>query len=168
MKVLLTGSYDPITNGHVSLIEKCAELFEEVHVIAFLNAQKINMFSAQERRAMLGLACAAYENVVTGSDDGYVVDYAAKHGISVLIRGVRNADDFIYEKQMADNNHALSPGITTLFIPADRGWEDISSHVVREKLTQGEDIASLVPPSVDSYIKKLAEQNGFIQGKDVR
>ena len=161
MKVLLAGSYDPITNGHMSLIKKCAGLFEEVHVVAFLNAQKKNLFSAYERRTMLQLACDEFDNVVTGSDNGYVVEYAARNGISVLIRGVRNTDDFIYEKQMADNNHKLSPDITTLFIPADSGWEEISSHAVRERLSRGEDIAPLVPTPVEPYIKQWADQKGL-------
>ncbi|MCI8331831.1 MAG: pantetheine-phosphate adenylyltransferase [Clostridiales bacterium] len=157
MKVLLTGSYDPITNGHVSLIRKCAGLFDEVHVVAFFNAQKTNMFSAQQRQAMLALACAEFDNVVTGSDDGFVVDYADRHGISVLIRGVRDTDDFVYEKQMADNNHRFNPSITTLFIPADSGWENISSHAVRERLAKGEEIASLVPSAVENYIRQLSK-----------
>lgn len=152
LKVLLAGSYDPITSGHFSLIEKCASRFDEVHVVAFINAEKKALFSVSQREEMLKIACRPFANVVTGSDSGYVVDYAARHGIALLIRGVRDQTDFAYEKIMADNNRKLNPQILTMFIPADPAWQQVSSHLVKDRIAAGQAYAPLLPPGVGDYI----------------
>lgn len=151
-KVLLAGSYDPITNGHLALIRTCAALFDEVYVVAFINAEKDAHFPTALREQMLRVACAPFANVITGSDSGYVVDYAARHGIPILVRGIRDENDLSYEMHMANNNRKFNPSITTVFLPADPSIASVSSSAVRERLARGEDITSLVPPGVAELI----------------
>lgn len=147
-KVLLAGSYDPITNGHLALVRTCAALFSQVHVVSFLNADKTVTYTAPQRLAMLEAACGDIPGTVVATDDGMVVDYARRHGIRILVRGVRGEADLPYEMQMARNNRAFDADITTFFLPADSDLEDISSSEVRRRLAAGEDISHLVPPAV--------------------
>lgn len=154
-KVLLAGSYDPITNGHAALVRKCAELFDEVFAVVFINAEKNCRFSLDERKDMLRLAFADLNNVTVDSYEGMTVDYARKHGINILVRGVRGAADIEYEMVMANNNREYAPEITTLFLPADKELSAISSGGVREKLKRGESIIEYVPAPVAEYIYRL-------------
>ncbi len=151
-KVLLAGSYDPITNGHMSLIRTCSELFDEVHVVAFINAEKQALFSVADREKMLRAACAPFANAVTGFYPGYVVEYAARNGIRILVRGVRTAEDFDYEMIMARNNHGFDPNITTFLLPADPSLAEICSSDVRAQALRGEDISAFVPEGVAPLI----------------
>lgn len=147
-KVLLAGSYDPITNGHLALVRTCASLFSQVHVVSFLNADKTVTYSADRRLAMLTAACEDIPGTVVATDDGMVVDYARRNGIRILVRGVRGEADLPYEMEMARNNHAYDPDVTTFFLPADASLQDVSSSEVRRRLAAGEDISHLVPPAV--------------------
>ena len=147
-KVILTGSFDPITNGHLALVKRCADLFEEVHVVAFLNADKVNTYTASQHEEMLAAACEGMDNVITASDGGMVVDYCRRHGINIIVRGLRGAEDLDYEMEMARNNRGYAPEITTFFLPADSENADISSGEVRRRFAAGEDISGLVPERV--------------------
>lgn len=151
-KVLIAGSYDPITNGHLSLIRTCAALFDQVHVVAFINAEKTAVYPTSLREQMLRVACAPFTNVVTGSDSGYVVDYAERHEIPILVRGIRNENDLSYELHMANNNRKFNPSITTMFLPADPSVASVSSSTVRDRLARAEKITDLVPPGVAELI----------------
>lgn len=147
-KVILTGSFDPITNGHLALVKTCARLFDEVHAVAFLNADKVNTYSPAQREAMLEAACEGIDNVVTASDDGMVVDYCRRNGINIIVRGLRGREDLDYEMEMARNNRGYAPDIITFFLPADSENADISSGEVRRRFAAGEDISGLVPERV--------------------
>lgn len=153
-KVLLAGSYDPITNGHAALVRKCAALFDEVYAVVFINAEKTCLFSLEQRKEMLRLAFAGLDNVTVDAYEGMTVDYARKNGINILVRGVRGASDVEYEMIMANNNRRYAPEITTLFLPADEELSGLSSGAVREKLKRGESIRDYVPAPVCEYIER--------------
>ena len=152
-KVILTGSFDPITNGHLALVKRCAVLFDEVHVVAFLNADKVNTYTPLQREEMLAAACDGLDNVVTASDDGMVVDYCRRNGINIIVRGIRGREDVDYEMEMAHNNSTYEPTVTTFFLPADSEYEDISSGEVRIRFAAGEDISALVPAGVEKLMR---------------
>lgn len=160
-KVLLAGSYDPVTNGHMALIRQCAKLFDEVHVVVFINAEKSGTFTIEQRKQMLEDACRDYPNVITGSDPGLVVDYAARNDIKILVRGIRGEQDLAYEMQMAKNNRTYSPNITTFFLPADNSLSRISSSEVRERIQRGEDITDLVPDGAARLIERIQKKDCF-------
>lgn len=153
-KVILTGSFDPITNGHLALVKTCANLFDEVHVVAFLNADKVNTYTPSQREEMLATACEGIDNVVTASDDGMVVDYCRRNGINIIVRGLRGKEDLDYEMEMAHNNSTYAPEVSTFFLPADSEYEDISSGEVRRRFALGEDISDLVPAGVLSLMNE--------------
>jgi pantetheine-phosphate adenylyltransferase len=150
--VLLPGSYDPPTRGHLSLVMQAAREYERVHVIAFVNPQKTYTFTPEEREEMLRLMTAQIPNVTVGFSDGLVIDYARKNGISLLIKGYRNKTDLAYEKTQADWNLAHG-GIETRLLPAIEGEENISSTAARAALLSGKNEA-LLCESVLDFIKK--------------
>ena len=156
-KVILTGSFDPITNGHLALVKTCARLFDTVHVVAFLNADKVNTYTSSQREEMLEAACEGLDNVVTASDDGMVVDYCRRHGINIIVRGLRGREDLEYEMIMAKNNGAYAPEISTFFLPADDEHGGISSSDVRRRFENGEDVSSLVPAGVEGLMRKYCQ-----------
>ncbi|MBO4413625.1 MAG: pantetheine-phosphate adenylyltransferase [Clostridia bacterium] len=137
-KALITGSFDPITTGHLDIITRAAAIFDAVFVVAFENAGKKCMFSPEKRLALMARACSGIKNVVTDYYDGYVVDYMKIHGIDVIVRGIRDADDAVYELMMAHNNRRYYEKAETVFLPASEGLENISSTAVREAVLRGE------------------------------
>ncbi len=142
---LITGSFDPVTRGHLDLIRRTAALFERVEVVIFRNSQKSPMFSEAERLAWLSAVCReAGENVRVSLSDGTVADYAKARGIRVIIKGVRNAVDLAYEQDMASLNR-MAGGCETLFLPTDPALSFISSSSVREVLCRGLDAQALLP-----------------------
>lgn len=156
-KVLLTGSFDPITKGHMALVRTCARLFGQVHVVAFLNAEKVNTYTSSQREEMLSAACRGLDNVVTASDDGMVVDYCRRHGIRVIVRGLRGEEDLEYEMTMAKNNSTYDPDVATFFLPAHEEFGHLSSSEVRRRFVSGEDISGLVPAGVAELMKKYGQ-----------
>ncbi|MBQ7603790.1 MAG: pantetheine-phosphate adenylyltransferase [Clostridia bacterium] len=137
-KALITGSFDPITTGHLDIITRAAGLFDAVYVVAFENAEKKCMFSPEKRLRLMEKACSGIKNVITDYYDGYVVDYMKIHGIDVIVRGIRNPGDAEYELMMAKNNRKLYEKAGTVFLPASDGFEKISSTAVREAIGRGE------------------------------
>ncbi len=155
IKVLLAGSYDPITNGHADLVRRCACIFDEVHAVVFVNAEKTCRFTLNERKEMLRLAFRDLDNVKVDAYGGMTVDYAREHDIKILVRGVRGAQDVEYEMIMADNNRRFAPEITTLFLPSGDGLSGVSSHAVRDMLERGESVRGYVPDPVAEYLEKM-------------
>ena len=150
--VLLPGSYDPPTRGHLSLIEQAAREYERVYAVAFVNPQKTYTFTPKEREEMLRLMTAHLPSVTVGFSEGLVIDYARKNGISLLIKGYRNEIDLAYEKTQADWN-LQNGGIETRILPAIEGQENISSTAARAALLSGKNEA-LLCESVFDFIKK--------------
>ncbi len=150
--VLLPGSYDPPTKGHLSLIERAASEYERVFVVAFVNPKKNYTFTAAEREEMLRLMTEHLPSVTVGYSEGLVIDYARAHGISLLIKGYRNETDLAYEKAQADWN-LKNGGIETRLLPATEEAAHISSTAARAAL-HTQTLSALLSDKVLDFIKK--------------
>jgi pantetheine-phosphate adenylyltransferase len=150
---LVPGSFDPPTNGHLDVIERCAGLFDRVLVAVVANPSKAPMFSSEERVGMLRACSAEWQNVEVGSFSGLLVDYAATEGIDVIVKGLRAMTDFDYEFQMSQMNRHLS-GIVTLFVATKPEYGYLSSSLVKQVAGLGGAIDKLVPPLVAAAIEE--------------
>jgi pantetheine-phosphate adenylyltransferase len=155
-RAVCPGSFDPVTNGHLDIIERVAHLYDEVVVAVFVNQSKSSVFTVEERRDMLAEVTADYGNVRIDIFHGLVVDYCTKHGIPVIVKGLRAISDFDYELQMAQMNRGLA-GIDTLFMPTNPEYSFLASSLVKEIAKWGGDVSSLVPPNV---LKRLQDRTG--------
>ena len=153
MSVILPGSYDPVTIGHLDIIRRAAEEHDEVYVVIFVNPEKTYTFSLDDRLRMLMLATDEFENVLVSYSNGMVVDYMREHDIEKIIKGYRNDADFEYEKKQADFNRIYG-GYETELVKCREGLELVSSTEVRERIKRGEDISDLVSAPVAKYIKE--------------
>jgi len=148
------GSFDPITNGHLDLIERGSALFDRLIVAILRNAEKRPLFSVEERVQMLRETIAGLPNVEVDSFDGLLVDYAAQRSASVILRGIRAISDYEYELQMALMNRRLRPEIETVFLMAGEEHSFISSRLVKEVVRLGGNISGLVPPSIEGRLRR--------------
>jgi pantetheine-phosphate adenylyltransferase len=148
------GSFDPITNGHLDLIERGSLLFDRLIVSVLRNDSKQPLFSAEERVEMLREVVRAYSNVEVSSFGGLVVEHAAAHSATVLLRGIRAISDYEYELQMALMNRRLRPGLETVFLLSNEAYSFISSRLVKQVFGLGGNISGLVPPSVEERLKR--------------
>ncbi len=150
------GSFDPITNGHVDLIERSAHAFDEVVVAVAESTHKNTLFNTQERLEMVQEVVGHIKNVRVESFKGLVVEYARSKKINVLIRGLRMISDFEYELQMALTNRRLDDNIETVFLMPSEGHSFLSSKLIKEVVSLGADITSFVPgPVVERLQNKL-------------
>ena len=147
------GSFDPITNGHLDLIERGARLVDTLVVAILANENKQPLFTVEERMEMLREVVRAYPNVEVDSFGGLLVDYAARKNASVILRGIRAISDYEYELQMALMNSRLAPGIETVFLMSSEAYSFISSRLVKEVFGLGGNISGLVPPSVELRLR---------------
>jgi pantetheine-phosphate adenylyltransferase len=151
MRALFTGSFDPVTNGHLDLIGRLVRLADHVIVGVATNPAKSPWFSVEERLALLRAVCAPWPTVAVARLDGLTVDAARALGADVLVRGVRGPEDVAYELGMAQANRALS-GIETLLLPTDPALGFVSASLVREVARFGGDVTPFVPADVASAI----------------
>ena len=147
------GSFDPITNGHLDLIQRGARMFDRLIVSILRNERKEPLFTVEERAEMLREVVADYPNVEVDSFDGLLVDYATKRSATVLLRGIRAISDYEYELQMALMNRRLCPEVETVFLMANEAFSFISSRLVKEVFSLGGNIAGLVPPVVEARMR---------------
>jgi len=155
---LVPGSFDPPTNGHLDVVERCAGLFDRVLVAVVENPAKAPLFSAFERVEMLEKCTSRWTNVEVGSFSGLLVDYAAEQNIDVIVKGLRAMTDFDYEFQMSQMNRHLS-GIVTLFVATKAEYGYLSSSLVKQVAALGGDVDKLVPPVVAAAIgERLANE----------
>ena len=153
MKIaVLTGSFDPITLGHLDIISRASKLVDKLYVVAFINENKKYLFTSIQRLDMMKIATKNFSNVVCDFSSGYACDYCLKVGAKFMIRGIRNKVDYEYEKDLAKQNMDYK-GIETLFLLANN---DINSKDIREKISKKECIDN-VTKAVEEYI--LGVQN---------
>lgn len=157
IRAAYTGTFDPITNGHADVIRRAAGMFDELIVAVASNASKKSIFDHQERVELAKQVLADVDNVIVMPVSGLVVDFARKHGVSVLVRGVRGVGDYEYEKQMAVMNRHLAPQVDTIFLAPSPEYAHISSTLVREIAFLDGRISGLVPSLVAD---KLHEKTG--------
>ena len=147
------GSFDPLTNGHVDIIERGAKIFDAIIVAILVNVEKTPLFSESERIAIIKDVFKAHKNVQAETFSGLLVDYAQKKNATVLVRGLRAVSDFEYEFQMALMNRHLAPGLETVFMMPDEKYTYISSRLIKEVFTLGGEITGLVPPIVEEQLR---------------
>lgn len=148
------GSFDPVTNGHLDVIERASSLFDEVIVAVLVNVSKKGLFSLDERIEMLRDACADLPGVRVESFHGLLVDFAREHDVTAVVKGLRAVTDFDYELQMAQMNNRLS-GLETLFVATNPEYSYLSSSLVKEVAAYGGDVAGLVP---DAVVRRLRDR----------
>ncbi len=147
-KILFPGSFDPPTLGHTDLIRRAAALFDEVVVAVLVNIHKAGRFTIPERVRMLEACCKDIPNVRVLSYEGLLVDLAGKENVTAILRGVRSAADFDYERAMAAVNGMLCPGLETVMFLCSPGLEGVSSSTVRELLEWGRPVKGFVPDEI--------------------
>jgi pantetheine-phosphate adenylyltransferase len=159
-KALCPGSFDPVTNGHLDIIERAAKIFDQVLVTVFVNPAKCPMFSRDERIAMLEETIGERNlaNVQVDWHDGLLIDYALQNNVVAIIKGLRAISDFENEFQMAQMNKWLSDRVETLFMMTSPEHSYLSSSVVKELAQFGGRITGLVPPRVETRILAKVEE----------
>lgn len=156
-KVVCPGSFDPVTNGHLDIIERASNLFDEVTVAVLVNESKRGLFTVDERIDMLREVTARFDNVSVDSFKGLLVDFCTDRGIAAIVKGLRAVSDFDYELQMAQMNGSLTD-VDTLFIPTSPEYCFLASSLVKEVAKHGGDVSKLVPPSVLDRLKERLSQ----------
>ncbi|HAY33082.1 MAG TPA: pantetheine-phosphate adenylyltransferase [Ignavibacteria bacterium] len=152
------GTFDPVTNGHLDIIERASELFTEVIVSIAVNRNKKPMFENEERLDMLKNVTRHLGNVKVDSFEGLLVRYAERMKANVMIRGLRAVSDFEYEFQMSLTNKKLNPGINTIFMMPNEKYTYLNSSLVRELASYNANVDEFIPPYV---LKKLKEKFGY-------
>ena len=158
MKVIFPGSFDPVTFGHLNVIERSAHLFDEVIIAVLINSDKQNLFSAEERIEMLRELLYDYDNVKVRSFEGLLVDFVNREGADAVVRGLRTSPDFNYERQIALLNRSLSSGMETIFLITDEKYFFVSSSFAREVASYGGDVSGLVPGNVEQRLRLKFQQ----------
>jgi pantetheine-phosphate adenylyltransferase len=154
-KACCPGSFDPVTNGHIDVVERACRLFDEVVVAVLENQNKRGLFTVEERLEMLREATTHLDGVKVSSFQGLVTDFCKQMGADVIVKGLRAVTDFDYEMQMAQMNSRM--GVETAFLAAKPGYTYLSSSLMREVVGLGGDVSGLVP---DFVIRRLNEKLG--------
>ena len=147
------GSFDPLTSGHVDIIERGSRIFDSIIVAILVNAEKVPLFSENERIAIIKEVFKDYKNVQAETFNGLLVDYAQEKKATVLVRGLRAVSDFEYEFQMALMNRHLALGLETVFMMPDEKYTFVSSRLIKEVFTLGGEVTGLVPPVVEQKLR---------------
>ena len=147
MKVLIPGSFDPPTNGHIDVIKRCSKVFDEVLIGVVVNPSKQSLFTTEIRELMLNEIISDTPNVSTKTFEGLLVDFAKINDVQAIVKGLRAMTDFDYEFQMAQMNSNLAD-FETIFIPASPEYGYVSSSMVKEINSYGGDVSKLVPANV--------------------
>ena len=154
------GSFDPLTNGHVDIIERGARLFDRIVVAILVNGEKDPLFAADERKEIAVDVFGRFSNVEVETFDGLLVDYAARKEADVIVRGLRAISDFEYEMQMALMNRRLNRMIETVFMMPDERYTYLSSRLVKEVYALGGTITGLVPEIVEARLASKIQRGG--------
>ena len=151
------GSFDPLTNGHLDLIERGSKIFDRLIVAILRNTEKTPLFSLAERREMMLAMTEPWKNVTVDTFEGLMVDYAMKVKATAVLRGIRAISDYEYELQMALMNRKLAPNLETVFMMPAEAYSYLSSRLVREIAQLGGTISGLVPDLVEQRLREKLE-----------
>lgn len=147
------GSFDPLTNGHIDIIERGAKLFDRIIISILVNLEKRPLFTVKERIEICRDAFKTHANVEIDTFDGLLVDYVRRKGAKVIVRGLRAISDFEYELQMALMNRRLNNDVETVFMMPAEPYTYVSSRLVKEVVALGGSVEGLVPPGVESRLR---------------
>lgn len=153
-RAVYPGSFDPITLGHVDIIQRISKLYDEVIILVANSADKVSLFSIDERIQLIKKSLGSLKNIKIDSYNGLTVDYAKKVGAQVLVRGLRAVVDFEYELSMGNLNKKINPDIETVLVFASPEYDFISSRMVKDIVKNNGPVDSLVPKSVVEPLKK--------------
>ncbi len=157
-KACFCGTFDPLTRGHLDVIQRASRLFDQVYVFICVNSEKKEAFSKEKRLDWLEKETRNMGNVICQTHEGLTIDACHKVGSSILIRGIRNILDFEYEKNIEAMNRKIDPSIDTVYLITDPEYAHCSSSNVRELLKYGQDISSLVPECVARDLKRCENE----------
>jgi pantetheine-phosphate adenylyltransferase len=159
-RAVCPGSFDPVTNGHIDIVERASSLFDEVIVAIGVNQSKHRLFTAEERLDMLRRAVGHLSNVSVEGFTGLLTTFCAERDVHAIVKGLRAVSDFDYELQMAQMNASLT-AIETVFVPTSPEWSFLASSLVKEVAAYGGDVSALVPGFVnDALVTRLARDEG--------
>lgn len=153
-RVVVPGSFDPLTNGHLDIIKRAAAVFEEVTVVISNNSAKKSLFSVEERTILIEEVTKDIPNVNVLTSNGLLVDFAKSVGAAAIVRGLRAVSDFEYEMRITSMNRVLDKSIETFFIMTNNQYSFLSSSIVKEVAQYGGDISELVPKIVEDALKE--------------
>lgn len=153
-----SGSFDPVTYGHLDIIARSARIFDKVIVAVLINSKKKSLFSVEERVELLRQATAGMENVEIDSFEGLLIEYMQKRGARVIVRGLRAVSDFEYEMQVASINKKLDEEVETFFMMTNNKYSYLSSSIVKEVASYKASVSDLVPPVVEKALKEKLGQ----------
>ncbi|MBI4482641.1 MAG: pantetheine-phosphate adenylyltransferase [Acidobacteria bacterium] len=148
------GSFDPVTYGHLDIIERAQQIFDQLTVAVLVNVEKNALFSLEERMEMLRESTRQWSHVTIDSFHGLLVEYALRRNARVILRGIRAVSDYEYEFQMALMNRRLQPRIETVFMMPAEAYSFLSSRLVKEVCGLGGDVSEFVPPQVAERLKR--------------
>lgn len=154
---VFAGSFDPVSIGHAEIVRRLSHIFDRVYFLLAINAEKTAFFTVEERLEMMRLAVTGLQNVVVDYTPGYVYRYAQEHGAAVLARGVRNAEDYAYERIMAENNRGWAPKLETVYLMCDPAYAEVSSSAIRAALREGGDLTPYLGESVAAYLASIPD-----------
>jgi pantetheine-phosphate adenylyltransferase len=157
-RAVCPGSFDPITFGHLDIIERASLQFDEVIVAVFVNRNKSGLFSVEERIQMIGENVKKFSNVRVDSGSGLLVEYCKKNGVQAIVKGLRAVTDFDYELQMAQV-YIQASGVETMFMATSPTHSFLSSSIVKELAHYGGDVSSMVPANVNTALKARAGES---------
>ncbi len=156
VEAIFPGSFDPLTNGHLNIIERASKIFDSVDVVIAVNPKKNSFFTVDERVDFIKKLTAGYKNVFVHTWDKLIVDYAKLNGKKVIVRGIRNHVDYDYEFELSIMNHRLAPDVETIFLPTEQKFSIVKSSSIKELAAFGGDISGMVPEIVkDALLSKL-------------
>lgn len=153
VKAIYPGSFDPVTYGHLDVIERASKVVDELIIGVLVNSNKQPLFSMEERIHLLRETTKNYRNVQVKSFEGLTVNFARQNGAKVIIRGLRAVTDFESEMQIAQTNHSIEPEIETMFFTTSLQYSFLSSTIAKEVAFYGSDVSKLVPPVVEEALR---------------
>ncbi|HQR78744.1 MAG TPA: pantetheine-phosphate adenylyltransferase [Actinomycetota bacterium] len=158
-RAVCPGSFDPVTNGHLDIVQRASDLFDEVVVAVLINKKKQGLFTVEERIELLQQVTADFPNVTVASFHGLLVDFCRERDIRAIVKGLRAVSDFDYELQMAQMNYQLA-GVDTVFVSTNPLYSFLSSSLVKEIATFGGDVSNLLPGVVFDRLRERVTDTG--------